>query len=111
MTSTPASPEQMIGRRNQFRLACELGVDVRLSGSEWRRALLRDISAAGFMVIAPLDALPRGSLWLRLPDIAPVPARVRWRQDGMIGCQFLYTLERSTLDHIATLVAGKARQA
>ncbi|HEU4650511.1 MAG TPA: PilZ domain-containing protein [Croceibacterium sp.] len=101
----PIDTELMIGRRAHARVACEFGVDVKHSAGDWQRALLRDISLTGFMLVVPDGMLPCESLWLRLPEIGPVPARLRWRKGAVVGCEFLYALERTALAKLERRVA------
>lgn len=105
MTSMPIDTELMIGRRAHARVACEFGVEVKHSAGEWQRAMLRDISMTGFMLVVADGTLPGESLWLRLPAIGPVPARVRWRKGAVAGCEFLYALEPTALAQLERQVA------
>jgi hypothetical protein len=51
-------------------------------------ATLEDISTFGCRIsgVEPLDEGRR--LWLRLPNAAPLTARVAWSSDGAAGCRF-----------------------
>jgi hypothetical protein len=85
-------PEGLIGRRVAPRAQCSVAVEVREAGG-WCRASLRDISRSGFRVLLRSAGEGRGSLWLRLPGLPPLPAKVCWREGNMAGCQFLYPLD------------------
>ncbi len=64
---------------------------------EWRGAMLgvgvANISASGAMVIC--DQIPHigEEMALHLPDLAPLPAAVRWVRDGRIGIHFTAPLK------------------
>ncbi len=64
---------------------------------EWRGESLSvglaNISASGAMVIC--DQIPHigEELTLQLPDLAPLPAVVRWVRDGRIGIHFTAPLK------------------
>jgi len=64
---------------------------------EWRGASLAvriaNISASGAMVIC--SEIPRigEEMALHLPDLAPLPAVVRWARDGHIGIHFTAPLK------------------
>ena len=103
---TPArpDPELALGRRQASRLSCTLGVEIKQSATAWQRALLRDVSATGFKAVAPTQSAGSDSLWLRLPGLDPLAASVRWRDGAVIGCRFLYPLDRPTLDRIEAIL-------
>ena len=97
----------MVGRRGAERTRCQLAVEIKDGGSDWRRALLKDISTSGFR-IAHAGSAPRGnSLWLRPEGGEPIPATIRWRGDGAMGCQFLYPLDEAMQAHLKKLLDGK----
>jgi hypothetical protein len=51
-------------------------------------ALIINLSAGGFLAQTPIN-LPVGSeLWIEFADSARMPASVRWRGDGLLGCEF-----------------------
>lgn len=101
-----------IGRRVAVRTRCDLVVEIKDSLGEWRRAQLRDFSATGCRM-SRFGALPSGnSLWLRPQGMEPIPAKVRWRTDGSLGCEFLYPLDESTESALKQLIADdRARHA
>ncbi|MGN6500460.1 MAG: PilZ domain-containing protein [Tsuneonella sp.] len=95
MAAAVSVGEQMIGRRASQRTACSLVVEIRDVGSDWNRAQLKDISDSGCRLTRTGSFAKGGSLWLRLPGIEPIAARVRWTSADALGCQFLYPLDRN----------------
>ncbi|MET4896758.1 PilZ domain-containing protein [Sphingomonadaceae bacterium jetA1] len=71
------------------------------------RALCRvlDISLHGVR-LQTYTALHRGmNIWLRLPQVGQVSARVVWADDFAAGCQFQEPLAREDFEHLAPLTA------
>lgn len=91
-TKTQRSTEPAIGRRIASRTRCELVVDIKEGGADWGQALLCDVSATGFRLSHLASVPTASSLWLRLPDLEPLPAKIRWKNRASVGCEFLYPL-------------------
>lgn len=47
-----------------------------------------EISAAGFSIAHHRDFPIKTSLWLRLPELEPWGAEVKWTAHGFAGCRF-----------------------
>lgn len=97
--------EQLIGRRVRPRTACNVVVEIKDGASDWQRAFLADMSATGFR-LTQLTSEPTGtSVWLRLPRLEPLAARIRWRRAGAVGCEFLSPLDMDLEARLKRLVA------
>ena len=99
--------ERLVGRRAYRRTRLRIDVEVKDSGGGWEPARLLELSVAGFR-LELLPAMMRGrSLWLRVADVGPLPARVLWRDRAGVGCKFLYPISRDACEQIAR-VPGEA---
>ena len=72
------------GRRLKVEWAAELKI-----GATRVPCTVIDVSSAGAQLQVG-EAPPAGrKLWLMLPNAAPIPAALAWRQDGRVGVRFL----------------------
>jgi len=70
---------------------------VRGLAQEPSEALLQDVSLYGCRLQSPIEHLADEAIWLRLNGSMPIPARVIWSRDGMMGCRFDAPIERPLL--------------
>jgi hypothetical protein len=83
-------------RRAPLTLAC----DVRQGQRPWARSRLLNLSETGFCTIwMPALEVKRG-LWLRIPGLQLLKAGIRWREAGIMGCEFESRLHPAVFDHI-----------
>lgn len=88
----PRSVKRMFDQRGEPREQAGASALV-----EWRGTSLgvglANISASGAMVVC--DEIPHigEAMALHLPDLAPLPAVVRWVRDGRIGIHFTAPLK------------------
>lgn len=97
----PMNPE---GRAN---VRLEVCADGWVCSSQVRKhyAALIDISVNGCRVLSPFN-LPAGcSLIVKITDLAPMLATVRWSTSEALGLQFSQALDARIVDRIATLTA------
>ena len=79
---------------------------LRLGGGRSFQTTVWDISIAGFSATA-LTRLPVDSLvWLTLPGLESLPARVAWWADSRVGCGFVNLLNPIVLDHAVSRWKG-----
>lgn len=94
--------EHDIGRRAQTRRIVDLRAQVRVGTENWRPIRVVDLSSTGFR----LSWLPSCStgcrVWLRIEGLEPLPATIRWKNNGGIGCEFMRPLSAAVLDHWST---------
>lgn len=63
--------------------------------------LLSDISVAGFRARVYAGAAPASLFWLCVPGFAALPARVVWRSDDEVGCEFDHPLDPALVERMA----------
>ena len=76
-------------KRREERLRVQLeGPTLRHGEGEWEPVTLHDLSSQGFRTDWPYKLVPGDEVWLQLPGHDPMPAKVAWELDYMIGCKF-----------------------
>ncbi|MBA4040342.1 MAG: PilZ domain-containing protein [Sphingobium sp.] len=88
MFAAEFEPAQLDGRRRSPRAPVSL--DARIGRGGLDRALCRvvdlSIHGARLQVYSPMK--PGSMIWLTLPVVGPVAAKVVWSDDFVAGCQF-----------------------
>jgi hypothetical protein len=59
-----------------------------------------DLSITGFRCETSCTLVPGSSIWLTIPGLAPLEARVAWRDKFRYGCAFAHPLHIAVFDHI-----------
>jgi hypothetical protein len=87
--------------RRDPRLPVALTCQLRIGTGPWRPATLVDMSRWGFRIAwLPSSAVGR-SLWVRIPGLEAMPATIRWRDLGGVGCKFERPLSEIVIEHLA----------
>jgi hypothetical protein len=90
-------------RRTSERAAADFGASVRARGSAARmEAEVLDISTDGCKLRATGYAVGDEVL-IALAHLAPIPARICWGGDGLVGVRFDAKLHPSIASHLASL--------
>ena len=83
--------------RASVALICQL----RIGSGPWRPASMINLSPSGFRIAW----LPGGEvgrqLWVRIPGLEAMPATIRWRDLGGVGCRFERPLSDIVIEHLA----------
>lgn len=88
--------------RSAERLPVDLKVSLRERGVPASATVeLLDLSTNGFRAGVAQGVRPGEDVWLRFPDIEPLPARVVWAHEYEIGCAFTRPLHPAVLELIA----------
>ena len=86
--------------RRDPRLPVALICQLRVGSGPWRPATLVDLSQSGFRIAW----LPGGEvgrqLWVRIPGLEAMPATIRWRDLGGVGCEFTRPLSQPVVGHL-----------
>ncbi len=70
------------------------------SGSRRADVKVTDISALGARIAGVYLVRPDDQIFLKLPMIEPIPARVAWVEEFEFGCEFARPLSAAVLDAI-----------
>jgi hypothetical protein len=83
---------------------------LRALGTHGHPAIVRDISASGFMAETEQDFIPGETARLQLPDVGFVSARVIWSKAGKVGGAFDQPIKSVPLSRLIKLgtVSGEA---
>lgn len=96
--------------RSAPRAAVAVQTVLRALGTHGHPAIVRDLSASGFMAETDQDFIPGETARLQLPDVGFVSARVIWSNAGKVGGAFDQPLKSAPLARLIALgnVAGEA---
>ena len=83
-------------RRAEVSLTC----DVRQGAKPWMRIKLHDISESGFCMDWRPGLTEHQQLYIGTPGLERLGAPLRWKREGMIGCEFPPRLYPPVFDHI-----------
>ena len=91
------------GRSNRRaeRVALCADVDFRRSGDHRYRVNIVDFSPEGCRIELPERVLPNELIWISLPGLQSLPARVRWVKDWIAGVEFERPLHPSVFIHVS----------
>ncbi len=64
---------------------------------------MTDVSAVGFRATTPFALEPEAAVWLTLPGLAPIEAKVTRRQAGQYACVFTRPLHPRVLEHLVAM--------
>lgn len=98
---TPAgngkTPQQRREERERVNLE---GPTLRQASGNAEAITLHDLSSQGFRTDWPHKLVPGDQVWLKLPGLEALPAKVAWELDLMIGCKFDVQLRSSVFARI-----------
>jgi hypothetical protein len=77
-----------------------LGAGLRQRGAHAVTVQIVDLSTEGFRAATHLELIEGSDVWLKLPGIESLHARVVWRRGPMLGCQFVRALHPAVLDMV-----------
>ena len=87
--------------RGGDRHALEVIADVKIGWGQWQKARLQNVSATGFRIAWVPNGTQGADMRIRIPGLEPLAAKVRWRENSGLGCQFVNPLSVYVLEHIA----------
>lgn len=82
--------------RAEVSLTCE----VRQGTRPWTKLKLQDISETGFCMDWRPGFIEHQQLYIRIPGLELLCAHLRWKREGLIGCEFTHRLYPPVFDHI-----------
>ena len=84
--------------RRERRVPVSINVGFRAQGSNPYAADVSDLSRHGFRVETHIPLAVDTYVWLRLPGLAPLAARVAWIKGHTLGCKFAAPLHPAVAD-------------
>ena len=87
------------GRRS-VRADVALGAGLRQRGAHAVTVQVIDLSVTGFRAATHLELADGTDLWLKLPGLESLHARVVWMNGHLLGCEFVRPLHPAVLDMI-----------
>jgi hypothetical protein len=88
------------GRRAE-RHEVVLGAGLRQRGAHAVTVQIVDLSVTGFRAATHLNLLEGSDVWLKLPGLESLHARVVWMRGHLMGCEFVRPLHPAVLDMVA----------
>lgn len=90
------SPRPPQGRKAE-RTSVEMGAGLRQRGASGVSVDILDLSTHGFRASTHLDLQPGADVWLKLPGLEALHARVAWSNAHYVGCAFEKPLHPAVL--------------
>jgi hypothetical protein len=91
MTANPRTAE---------RKHCEIGAAMRQRGASGVSVQILDLSTHGFRASTHLDLQKGADIWLKLPGLEALHARVAWMSGYLVGCAFVRPLHPAVLQMV-----------
>lgn len=89
------------------RIKISIPARLRQSGSPSFMVVIKDLSISGFSAEALTNMQPNTRVWIRIPSLQPLEARIEWNDGTMVGCSFENLLNplilESILDHYVAI--------
>jgi hypothetical protein len=86
--------------RRAARSDVMLGAGLRQRGAHAVTVQVLDLSVTGFRAATHLELADGTDLWLKLPGLESLHARVIWMNGHLLGCEFVRPLHPAVLDMI-----------
>lgn len=77
-----------------------LGAGLRQRGAHAVTVQIMDLSTTGFRAATHLDLMEGSDVWLKLPGLETLHARVVWQRGHLLGCAFVRPLHPAVLDMV-----------
>jgi hypothetical protein len=87
-------------RRRYLRHAVRIGGGLSENIRPSLPILVTDLAVGGCGIELDADLEPGSRVWVRLPGLESLPARVAWAGDGRAGLAFDNPLHPAVVDHI-----------
>ncbi len=92
--------------RNADRVPVAVRADVRQRGASAVSVQILDLSTHGFRIDTHLTLENGTQIWVRLPGLEAMPARIAWIEGHLAGCAFDRPLHPAVLDMIVARSGG-----
>lgn len=104
--SIGSAPDGARRPRRSQRVTVEMGAGLRQRGASGVSVQVTDLSIDGFRAATHLELAQGTDVWLRLPSLEPIHARVMWSEGYHIGCAFERPLHPAVLDMLVRNARG-----
>ena len=98
MSGIPATPP---GRQEE-RQHCHIGAGLRQRGASGVTVQILDHSTQGFRASTHLELASGTDVWLKLPGLEALHARVAWTRGNAVGCKFVRPLHPAVLSMVVS---------
>ncbi len=86
--------------RQAERTGVEIGAGLRQRGASGVSVQILDLSTHGFRASTHLDLQAGADVWLKLPGLEPLHAKVAWTSAHFVGCAFERPLHPAVLQMV-----------
>ncbi len=86
--------------RQAERTHVEMGAGLRQRGASGVTVRILDLSTHGFRASTHLDLQAGADVWLKLPGLEPLHAKVAWTSAHFVGCAFERPLHPAVLQMV-----------
>ncbi|MDB5699279.1 MAG: hypothetical protein JWN69_2083 [Alphaproteobacteria bacterium] len=108
MIGADPPPDGSPAKREAERVKLDIEVEFRKSGYHKSTMDLQDLSRSGCKVELVDRVLPGETIWIKLPGLDSIPARVAWSRDWIAGLEFSTPLHPAVFEMlVARLKAGR----
>ncbi len=88
------------------RTPIHVGAGLRQRGAGSITIQIMDLSVSGFRATTHLELMAGADVWLKLPGLESLHARVVWAEGHLLGCQFVRPLHPAVLDMLVRACGG-----
>jgi hypothetical protein len=89
-------------RRRYLRRSVSVGAGLFENIRPSIKVTVSDLSVGGCAIVGDLELESGARVWLRLPGLESVPARVAWSQDGRAGLTFDHPYHPAVVERIVS---------
>ena len=94
------STSEALSGRQEDRVRVGIDAGLRQRGAAGITVEILDLSQSGFRASTHLDLAAGSDVWLKLPGLEALHAKVAWARGNFIGCAFERPLHPAVLDMI-----------
>ena len=98
--------EEVLEGRRATRAEVTVGAGLRQRGASGVTIQLLDLSISGFRAATHLELEPGSDVWLRLPGLESLHARVIWQRGHLLGGEFVRPLHPAVLSMVVHNAGG-----
>src|SRR5919202_1724874 len=100
LTGQLSSIDPGLDARRASRTEVVLGAGLRQRGAHAVTIQILDLSTHGFRAATHLNLMEGSDVWLKMPGLESMHARVAWMNGHLMGCEFVRPLHPAVLDMV-----------